>query len=101
MSSLCLDGFLKAVYVFSFLSLCHPCRSTYGDFCSYNQKHLIGAEVCDYFGMQTHALCGYTDEILQFWTCLLLPWRWNYDLGSRLERGRKVKTEWLFLLRKS
>lgn len=100
MSSLRLDGFLKAV-CFSFLSLCHPCRSTYGDFCSYNQKHLIGVEVCDYFGMQAHALCGYTDEILQFWTCLLLPWRWNYDLVSRLERGRKVKAEWLFLSRKS
>lgn len=39
-------------------------RSTYRDYCLFNLKHLIGIEVCDYFGMQTNV--GILIEVYSF-----------------------------------
>ena len=45
-------------------SVCQASRSTYRDYCLSNLKHLIGVEVCDYFGMQTNA--GILIEVYNF-----------------------------------
>lgn len=80
------------------LSLFQASRSTYSDYCSSNLSHLIGIEVCDYSGMQTHAgmligvcnsgkVCGHVTSFCGGGTVTLAAgWkeagRWRYSCFS-------------------
>lgn len=77
-----------------FFSVCQGSRNPHRDYCLSNVSHLIGTEVCDYFGMQTNvAILRQVQQTL--WASF--SGGGAVALAARLKGGRQVKVELLFL----
>lgn len=75
-------------------SVCHSSRILHRGYCLSNVNHLIGTEVCDYFGMQTDVAI-LTEVQKTLWASF--SGGGAVALAARLRRGRQVKVELLFL----
>lgn len=67
-----------------FFSVCQGSRNPHRDYCLSNVNHLIGTEVCDYFGMQTNVA---TPRQVQQ-TVGILQWRWSKAQRRQTGEGR-------------